>query len=237
MADTSDGGGTELDALERVAQIARELASAGSLDVTLQRTVDLAEAYIAPCDGATIMFVGPGGDISTPASSSRLAYLADRAQMEVDEGPCLSAIREHETFLVRDFHAEERWPRFRERADELGIRSFMAFRLFVEQDTIGSLDLYATAPHAFDERATALGQVFAAHAAVALRASIEEAGLEDALRTRDVIGQAKGVLMERRRCTASEAFDMLRELSQRQNRKLHDVARGIAETGELPGTV
>jgi GAF domain-containing protein len=129
---------------------------------------------------------------------------------------------------------EERWPAFRDRAVGLGARSMLAVRLFVLGDTMGALNFYSSRPDAFDERSRLLAQVFASHAAVALKAAISEAGAEAALRTRDIIGQAKGVLMERERLTAAEAFDRLRELSQRRHQTVRDLAEQIATTGEVP---
>jgi GAF domain-containing protein len=220
--------------LEIVAGIARQLAEASDLDHLLQRIVDLGEHYIDGCDGVSLMLIRRRGGISSPAYSSRVAYDSDLAQYETDEGPCLEAIREHETVLIDDLETEERWPAYRAAALELGVRSMISFRLFILGDTMGALDFYAASPHAFGTRARLLGEVFASHAAVALKAAISESGLHTALATRDVIGQAKGVLMERERLGPDGAFRRLQELSQRLNRPLREVAGDLTRTGELP---
>lgn len=201
----------------------------------LQLVVDLAVGYIEPCAGATMLFVRRRGEIVTPAWSGQQARAADLAQHETGEGPCLSALHEHETIVVDDLASEERWPRWRDAVSELGWRSMVGLRLFVAEDTMGALDLYSSRAQAFDVHAQALGGVFASHAAVAMKASISDAGLEKALEHRDVIGQAKGVLMERERLSARAAFERLRELSMDHNIKVRDLARDIAESGVVPG--
>ena len=223
----------DLAGLERVAGIARRLAQAESLDETLQQVVDLGEDYIEHCDGATLMIVR-SGSVSTPAASNLEAMRSDQAQHATGEGPCLSAMREHETVVIEDVAAEDRWPHWRDRISELGWQSMLGLRLFVAGDTLGALNLYARRPGGFDEQSQQLAQVFASHAAVAMKAAINEQGLEEALASRDTIGQAKGVLMERERLTGQQAFERLRELSNAHNVKLRDLARDIAETGEVP---
>ncbi len=111
----------------------------------------------------------------------------------------------------------------------------LSFRLFMASDTMGALDFYSRTPHAFGDTDMMLGQVFASHAAVALKAAITEAGLASALHSRDVIGQAKGVLMERGRISAAAAFERLQSMSREANRPLRDIASEIAGTGAIPG--
>ena len=223
----------DLAGLERVARIARRLAEAASLDETLQRIVDLGEDYIEHCDGATLMFVR-AGKVSTPAASNLEAMRSDQAQYGAGEGPCLSAMREQETIVIDDLAAEDRWPDWRDRISELGWQSMVGLRLFVAGDTLGALNLYSRQPGGLDEESQQLAQVFASHAAVAMKAAINDQGLQEALASRDMIGQAKGVLMERERLTGEQAFQRLRSLSNDRNVKLRDLARDIAETGEVP---
>lgn len=221
------------DQLERVAGIARRLAEAESLDETLQRVVDLAPGYIDHCDGASVMLVR-NGTVVTPASTGPDAHMADRAQDEVGQGPCLSAIQQEEVIVIPDIKSEERWPKWREKVSGLGWRSMLGLRLFVAEDTMGALNLYSRQREGFDRHSRALGLVFASHAAVAMKAAINEAGLLRALESRDIIGQAKGVLMERERLSGEQAFDRLRQMSNEQNTKVRDLAQHIAESGEVP---
>ena len=219
--------------LERVAQVARTLATAESLDDTLHQVVDLAEGYIEHCHGATVILLR-AGRISTPAASNGDALRADEAQQAAREGPCLSAFWQEETIVVDDLEAEQRWPVWRDKIADLGWRSMVGLRLFVADDSMGALNLYSRRPRGFDAHSRALAQVFASHAAVAMKAAITEAGLEQALRSRDVIGQAKGILMEREHLTGQQAFERLRQLSNDNNTKVRDLAEDIATTGRVP---
>ena len=219
---------------ETFATIARALLGEPSVEGTLQRIVDTAVETVPGCDHAGISLV-ERRRISTTAASDAVPGEVDAIQYETDSGPCLDAIREHEAFLVDDLLEESRWPDFARRAAEsTGVRSVLSLRLFAEQDTMGGLNLYAREPAAFDLHAQAIGAVFAAHAAVALSSSRREANLERALETRDLIGQAKGILIAHQHMTANEAFDALRRASQHLHLKLHDVADRVVFTGEIP---
>jgi GAF domain-containing protein len=234
MANQSNDAAAAETMIERLGDIARQLAEARDLDEVLQMIVDLGEAHLDGCDGVSLMLIGQNRRISSPAFSSRVAYDSDQAQYETDEGPCLDALREHETVVIDDLETERRWPDYTARALGLGIRSMISFRLFVQEDTMGALDFYSAAPHAYDRHSKVVGQVFASLAGVALKAAITEAGLDATIRTRDVIGQAKGIMMERHTVSAGEAFDRLRTISQGLNRPLREVALDIATTGEIP---
>ncbi|HEV2809463.1 MAG TPA: GAF and ANTAR domain-containing protein [Acidimicrobiales bacterium] len=137
---------------------------------------------------------------------------------------------EHELFRTGDLRNESRWPRFSARgSEETGVCSILALRLFVEDDTMGALNLYSTKGDAFDTTDVALGKAFAANAAVAVLAARREEQLEHKAQTRSVIGQAMGIIMARSGVSADEAFEMLRAASQRTNDKLVDVAQRIVE--------
>lgn len=220
--------------LERIGVISRELSNATGLSSTLQLVVELGEDLLEHCDGVSMMLIGPRGVIETPASSSQVAYSSDMAQYATGEGPCLDAIRDHETIVMDDLEVDERWPAYRATMLERGVRSMISFRLFVTAHSLGALDMYSRRPHAFDWRSQLIGQVFAAQASVAMKAALIESGLETAIKSRDVIGQAKGIVMARHRVTADMAFEILKGYSQDSHRKLIDVATGIAQTGELP---
>lgn len=235
MTDRSKRDAAEEAALEKLVDIARQLAETDSLDETLQLIVDLSKDYLDNCDGAALMLVRSKGEVMTPASTGPDAYNADQAQHETGEGPCLSAMREHETIVIDDIPSDERWPRWRDKVSSLGWRSMVGLRLFIGQDTMGALDVYSRQPESFDRHSQALARFFAAHAAVAMKAAISDAGLQRALESRDIIGQAKGVLMERERLSGQQAFERLRQLSTQHHVKLRDLAQRIADTGEISG--
>jgi hypothetical protein len=110
----------------------------------------------------------------------------------------------------------------------------LCFQLFVAGDRLGALNIYASSPAAFDDECQEIGQMFAGHAAVALAGAEHESNLRSGMGTRDIIGQAKGILMERYKLTADRAFGVLSRASQEVNRKLADVARELTETGAVP---
>jgi GAF domain-containing protein len=221
--------------LEHVVEVARRLAAEDHIDGLLQRIVDLGEEEIEACDGVSLMLIGKGGRISTPAYSSPVARDSDLAQYEAGEGPCLESLRQHQTIIIEDLEAEPRWPRYREQALQLGVRSMLSIRLFLYEDSMGVLNFYSSRPSAFDRSAELYGEVFAAHAAIALKAAIVEGGLHQALESRDVIGQAKGIVMAGKGLSSREAFARLQCVSQAQNRPLRDVAVDVVRTGQLSG--
>lgn len=225
MSAREGGAGAEV-----FAEVARSLLAQDDVQHTLQKIVDLAVETIDGCDHAGITFI-KAKEVSTPAASSDVPPMVDAIQYEVGEGPCLEAIKEHEVFRTGDLGRETRWPSFSSRAQrETGVTSMICLRLFVDGDTLGALNLYSKATDAFDDQAAVVGSVFAAHAAVALFSALHDEQMEEALQSRDVIGQAKGVLMAREGVGPDEAFDMLRRASQRVNVKLRDVARQIADS-------
>jgi transcriptional regulator with GAF, ATPase, and Fis domain len=221
-------GGGSADAF---AEIARALLAEDDVQHTLQKICDLAVQTIDGCDHAGISFL-KGKEVNTPAASDDVPRKVDVIQYEVGEGPCLDAIREHEVFETGDLGKEQRWPRFAARAQrETGITSMLCFRLFVAGDTLGALNLHSKAADAFGEESRTVGLVFAAHAAVALSSAMHDEQMEEALQSRDLIGQAKGMLMAREGVSADEAFHMLRRASQRLNLKLRDVAQSMVDGG------
>ena len=171
--------------------------------------------------------------VETRAASDPLVHDVDSAQYAAGEGPCLSAGWEHRTTRSDNLADEPRWPKFAARAVELGIHSMLSVQLFVEGNTMGALNLYSTKPNAFDDEDENIALVLGAHAAVAMAASRIRANLEFALSSRDLIGQAKGILMERYKIGGQEAFEMLVWASQNSHTKLRDVALALTETGEF----
>lgn len=219
---------TPIELAQAFADVARALLAEQDVPATLDRIARLAVETIDGCDHAGISLI-EGRRVSTAGASGDIARQVDALQYESDEGPCLDAIREHETYRVADLRAEERWPHFAHRAaSETGIASMLCFRLFAEVNTMGALNLYSKQPDAFDDEAVAVGSVFAAHAAVALSAAQHDEQMRRAIETRDVIGQAKGILMAQQHLSADQAFEILRRASQRMNVKLRDVAERVA---------
>ncbi|MDQ3384687.1 MAG: GAF and ANTAR domain-containing protein [Actinomycetota bacterium] len=233
MAHQSDD---VVEVAETFGEVARSLAVHEDLPSTLDKIVNLAVEHLKACEYAGISLV-EGRNITSPASSKEIPRIVDRIQSETDEGPCIDAIKEHAVFETGDLREEGRWPQFAQRAyEEAGIVSVLSLRLFVGESTFGALNLYSSAEHAFDETDVALGSVFAVHAAVAMQAAHHDESLEQKVRSRDVIGQAKGILMARSGVDEDRAFEMLKAASQRMNVKLRDVAEHISSGRSLAGS-
>jgi transcriptional regulator with GAF, ATPase, and Fis domain len=217
------------------ATVARTLAEDhGDLQSSLEAIVHLAVDNLDACEFAGISLVEKR-KINSPASSNGLPKKVDQIQSEVSEGPCIDAIKEHEVVQTGDLRNEKRWRNFSMRAyDETGVCSIVSIRLFIEEDTMGALNLYSSARDAFDDSDVALGSVFAAHASVAMSAARREESLKQKAESRDVIGRAKGILMARSAITDDQAFAMLKAASQRMNEKLRDVAQRIVEQAPSP---
>ena len=150
-------------------------------------------------------------------------------------GPCLDAVFEQHTMRVPDMRHEQRWPRFAERAAAVGAQSMLSFQLYVEGDNLGALNLYSGEPNSFTDESEEIGLLFASHAAVAFADAQKLDQLHQAVAARDVIGQAKGILMERYQISAEQAFRLLIRVSQQRNRKLRDLAAELANTRQLAG--
>jgi serine phosphatase RsbU (regulator of sigma subunit)/putative methionine-R-sulfoxide reductase with GAF domain len=158
---------------EAIADIARLMQSEGTAQQTLQKMVELAPSMVSGCDHAGVSIVA-GDHFTTPAATDEVPETVDRIQYETGQGPCVDAIRRHEVFLAGDLRTETRWPAFSARAAaETGVLSMLSFRLFLDSNTLGSLNLYSRRPDAFTEDSRVVGTVFAAHAAVAFAAATE----------------------------------------------------------------
>jgi GAF domain len=130
-------------------------ADAGRGDFRISRA---AVETVDGCDHAAISLVHRHRAIDTVAATDEVPTRVDAIQYEVGQGPCLNAIAEHEVFLADDLADDERWPNFSHRAvEETGVRSMLSFRLFLQDDTLGALNLYSRDVQAFDEHAPAVG--------------------------------------------------------------------------------
>lgn len=222
----------------------RALITAGSIQDTLTRVAATAVATIEGCDFAGI-FLAEAGVVTTPVHTDPAVAEVDALQHHAGEGPCLDAITRSAAFYAGDLAADPRWPRFGPQAAARGMRSLLALPLTVDgtPPAIGALNLYARYPRAFgviDRGRGVLLATLTARALTTARARQDDerrtANLHAALATREMIGQAQGILMERERITADQAFDILRRASQHLNRKLRDIAQDLIETGESPST-
>ncbi|MEU6206797.1 GAF and ANTAR domain-containing protein [Micromonospora musae] len=218
------------------------LADSPHVDVFLDQLVRVAAEVVSPAAGCG-MTVRRDGPAFTVAASNDLAARADEIQYGADEGPCLHALHSGRIVEVPDLRRDDRWPRYREHALELGIACSLSLPMTIDGETLGALNLYATEPTAFDAKARRQAVAFAEQSSAALTVILRQAEqalvhqqLTDAMASRSVIDQALGVVMGQQRCTATEAFALLRQASQHRNRKLRDVAAEIITqvTGRTP---
>jgi transcriptional regulator with GAF, ATPase, and Fis domain len=218
-----------------LARMARDLLAQDSLQDTLNSIVAHAVELVDGCEGAGIMVVRKGR-VHTLAATGDRARRSDRIQGELGEGPCFDAVcTGTESYLVKDMAEDaSRWPRYAPRARELGVGSMLGFKLFTEHENLGALNLYSARAGALTERSEQTGWLLASHAAVAFASARSDADLQGAISTRQDIGVAMGILMERHRISADEAFETLATASQNHNIKLREVARRVAETGLDP---
>ena len=171
----------------------------------------------------------------TAAHHGEMALAADELQYAKGYGPCMDAGRGGVLLRIDDVRTEERWPDYVAHAQETGVRSSLSVPLPYQGSSIGALNIYSTKPAAFaSPEALEAGLETAEVVAVAVanadahwRMSEQARNMRLAMESRSVIEQAKGVLMAQRHLTAEQAFEVLREASQRYNRKLRDIALGI----------
>ncbi len=179
-----------------------------------------------------------GDKAYTAAHSSEMALVADELQYDEGYGPCMDAGRGGVVLRIDDTLTEERWPTYVARVREQGVRSSLSVPLPYQGSSIGALNVYSSRPGAFvSAESLAAARDVAESIAVAVlnvaahhRLGEQARNMRIAMETRAVIEQAKGVLMAQRRVTADEAFEILRDASQRYNRKLREIALGIVQS-------
>lgn len=202
-----------LDAVAALAE--RVLGSASVVSITLMRD----------------------GQPHTPSATGEMARKLDEVQYMAGRGPCVLAASGGGPSTVRVADEAVRWPEFSAAASEAGIHSSLSVPLHVDDRTLGALNIYSASDDAYsaDDQALAASLARQASALAAIATALGDAQrmtvqLREALETRDLIGQAKGILMERESCTPEAAFDILRRASQRTNRKLRDVALDLVSS-------
>lgn len=216
-----------------LAEAVRRAATRRSVADPTTAVIEMATTS-GPCDAASITLLGRDRTLTTVASSHDVVGQADALQYELDEGPCLDAVWTDGHFVVADLIADGRWPRWAPRAAELGITAILAVHLFADR-ALGALNLYSLKPRTYDHSDVEAARVIAAHASVVLAYSRAEQNLWQAIDSRNLIGQAQGILMERFGLAPETAFAVLRRYSQHHNRRLAVLAEELVSTGRLPG--
>ncbi|MFN6550209.1 GAF and ANTAR domain-containing protein [Mycolicibacterium septicum] len=218
------------DLAVRMADLARAVATPRTVAEILTDVTKAATELIPGVDTAGILLVGDGGKWDSIAGTSDLPYRLDELQMTYQEGPCMEAALGDTVVRTDDFREELRWPSYSKVAAEIGVLSGLSFKLYTADRTAGALNLFGFQPREWDTESETIGTVLAAHAAAALLANRHSEQLTSALTTRDRIGQAKGIIMERYQVDDVRAFEMLRRLSQDSNTKLVDIAQQVIDS-------
>ncbi|GAA4542550.1 GAF and ANTAR domain-containing protein [Mycobacterium paraffinicum] len=187
--------------------------------------------HVAGAQYAGITLAERGKGVTNVAATHRYPMLLDAIQNRYGEGPCVEAAWRHHVMHVEDLTEEQRWPRYRRHAlEETPIRSILSFELFVDRGSVAALNFYAESPHTFHDDAVELGAVYATHIALAWSIMRRQDQFRSALASRDMIGQAKGIVMERFNLDAVEAFELLTRLSQQSNTRLIDIAKSLIDS-------
>jgi GAF domain-containing protein len=231
---------------EQFVLLTRMLLDGGSVIAALERVVLSARAIVPGADLVSVTLRSPDGAFHTPVATDRIATDLDQLQYRFGEGACVEAADPSGEALAAsdDLLTDGRWRRFGPAAAELGFRSLLAAALLpdaVAPQLSGALNVYSRREGAFDPQSRNVMLLLAAHASLALAKSravakhdLETEQLREALTTRDLIGQAKGILMSRRGISADEAFNVLRQTSQEMNVKLRALAETLTTNPDPP---
>ena len=211
-----------------------------TLAEVLTRVGELAVASVDRADVAGITLVDDRRRPVTPVYTDPASPEVDQVQYEAGRGPCIDAMRTGQVVRLEDARDEDRWPEFAAALTEHQLRSVLSTPLTVHDDVIGALNLYSGSPDPFGEDDEGIAGVFAAQASIVLTNAQEYWGtrrvvdqLTEALASRDLIGQAKGIVMATEDCDAEAAFEILRSVSQQANRKLVDVAAEVVRRRQI----
>ncbi len=214
----------------RMAELARMFAPPPRVEEVLAGVTSAAVELIPGADMAGVLLSGKGNKFESLVDTCDLVGRLDAVQERQQEGPCLDAATDELVVRTNDFAVDKRWPKFARAAVTAGVRSSLSFRLYGSMQTAGALNVFGSKPNVFTSESEAIGLVLASHAAAAILASRQGEQLQSAMASRDTIGQAKGIIMERFNVDAVRAFDLLRQLSQDQNIPLAAIAQRVIDT-------
>ncbi|GLY47844.1 GAF and ANTAR domain-containing protein [Lentzea sp. NBRC 102530] len=239
------GSAAEVEA-DQFEALTRRLLHTSTVAEALQQVVDAAGFVVPGADLVSVTVLAPDGTFHTPVQTAEVAVELDQVQYRSGRGPCLDAARADSPGYVEsaDLATETRWPEFASSASGYGFRAILSSELFPAEgrDKLsGALNIYSRRVNGLGpaDRHSAMllathGSLALAHARATELADLTQAQLRRAIDSRDVIGQAKGILMNRQGISADEAFDLLRRTSQHLNVKLVDLASTLtAHHGEL----
>lgn len=218
--------------------IGRKVVRSSTVDDALEDIVRALKRAVPGCSFASFAGRRGDGEVVTLAATDPEAVVVDHLQYSLGDGPGIAAMTANEVVRVADVALEARWPDFARQAARV-VGSVVSTPIPDEsrpERAVGSLNIYGIEPNVFDAGSSEAATLLAAHVAVLMALSTTIEQLQYALQSRDVIGQAKGILMERQNLTPEAAFDVLRRSSQRSNMKLRDVAAELTARASQPRT-
>ncbi|MDQ6525518.1 GAF and ANTAR domain-containing protein [Nocardioides sp. LHD-245] len=209
-------------------EAARTINAHRSLDDTLDAIVRAAQETVPGFEHVGISITHGDRQIETRSGTGPLVWEIDDLQYKLGEGPCYDAIRRGGVTIMEDIATEQRWPRYVEEAARHGLHAQMGLQLYSEDGTLGGLNFYSREP-GIDPDAIQLAELFAAHASIALGRARHEHQLNESVTTRQAIGTAVGIIMERYRIPEDRAFQFLVRASSTGNVKLRVVAQEVVD--------
>jgi transcriptional regulator with GAF, ATPase, and Fis domain len=219
--------GHELLIRSTMAELTANFAAGTPVEDTLGSVTAAAVQLISGVDCADVLLI-KDGEHQSVAATSEVAPKVDAAQRRTGEGPCLDAAGPAGMIRCDSLAEDSRWPRFAPAAIAAGVHSVLSFHLYSHGADTGALNLFGYHARRFNAESDAVGAMLATHAATALIAANRQHQFESALATRDVIGQAKGIIMERFDLDAVRAFELLTRMSQNSNSPVAVIAGEIA---------
>jgi len=211
---------------------AQTINQARTREETLQTIAETALLSIPSVEHVGVSVLDRTGHPVTKAATSDLVLELDKLQYTLNEGPCVDSLRGESLVTAPHILHDARWPRYVPPAVKLGLKSQLAVRLQIDADTVGGLNMYSTASADIDPQAPGIADLFATHAALALGKAQKVDELYQALRTREVIGQAVGILMHKYDLDTDTAFGFLVRTSSHSNTKVRDIAARMVQDHE-----
>lgn len=203
----------------------RPVSEAGPVLTDLTK---IAVRSVSGAEYAGITIGSAGGSLETTAPTHQYVVVLDDIARRCHDGPYMRADSKQHFVVIDDLAADPRWPQFRDAArSTVPVASVLSFQLFSGKRAGGALNFYADAAGAFDDESIETGLIFATHAAFVVGMLLRDRQFRSALASRDIIGQAKGIMMERFNVSADRAFEMLKRMSQDVNVPVSEVAERL----------
>lgn len=219
---------------ESIARAMRQVAAGVKehipIDTTLAELTRAAVELIDGVDYADVLLIS-NGEFRSISPTSPIATQASKAQEQTSQGPCVDAADRDVIVRCSDLESDRRWPQFAREARAAGVLSVVSLRLYTHDADSGALNLLGAERGSLSAEGEALGAMLATQAALLMISADREQQFESALASRDVIGQAKGIIMERFAVDAIQAFELLKRVSQESNTPVRHIAERLVKRG------